>query len=103
LTHFSINDNTQPIIPTKIIKETKRKISRKFSTPRKTVPTDEEEDSESDTERVLFMEYFEEEGEVDPREELISALEELRIERKKIKSLNVELKEKEGSHNSKEI
>jgi hypothetical protein len=42
----------------------------------------------------------EEEGEVDLREELISALEELRIERKKIKSLKEELKEKEGSHNS---
>jgi hypothetical protein len=41
-----------------------------------------------------------EDGEVDLIEELISALEELRIERKKIKSLKVELKGKEGSHNS---
>jgi hypothetical protein len=51
----------------------------------------EVEDSEEDSE---------EEGEVDLREELISALEELRIERKKIKSLKEELKEKEGSQNS---
>jgi hypothetical protein len=57
----------------------------------------------SDSERVLFMEVeddSEEEGEVDLREELISALEELRKERKKNKSLKEELKMKEGSQNS---
>jgi len=48
---------------------------------------DDEEDSE-------------EEGEFNLREELISALEELRKERKKNRSLKVELKMKEGSHNS---
>jgi hypothetical protein len=46
-----------------------------------------------------FEEYFEEEGEFNLREELISALENLRNEKKKIKSLNEELKRKEGSHN----
>ena len=35
--------------------------------------------------------------------ELISALEELRIERNKIKSLKEELKEKEGSQNYEEV
>jgi hypothetical protein len=42
----------------------------------------------------------EEEGEFDLRAELISALEELRKERKKNKSLKAELKMKEGSQNS---
>ena len=45
-------------------------------------------------------EDFEEEGEVDLREELISALEELGKERKKIKSLKSKLKKKEGTQNS---
>jgi hypothetical protein len=71
--------------------------------------SDEDDDSDNDSERVLFMEveddeedseYSEEEGEVDLREELISALEELGKERKKIKSLKAELKKKEGSQNS---
>ena len=44
-------------------------------------------------------EYSEEEGKVDLRAELISALEELGKERKKIKSLKVELKKKEGYQN----
>jgi hypothetical protein len=43
---------------------------------------------------------FEEEGKVDLKENLISALEELKKERKINKSLKVELKMKEGSHNS---
>jgi hypothetical protein len=63
----------------------------------------EDNDSDSDSERVLFMEVeddSEEEGEVDLRAELISALEELRKERKKNKSLKAELKMKEGSQNS---
>jgi hypothetical protein len=41
-----------------------------------------------------------EKGEVDLREEIISALEELKKERKKSKSLKEELKMKEGSQNS---
>jgi hypothetical protein len=49
----------------------------------------------------MAVEYdFEEEGEFDLREEIISALEELRKERKKNKSFKEELKMKEGSHNS---
>jgi hypothetical protein len=59
--------------------------------------SDEDDDSDSDSENVLFMAYendeedYEEEGEVDLREELISALEELKRERKKNKSLKGEL------------
>jgi hypothetical protein len=67
--------------------------------------SDEDDDSDSDSQRVHFMtvdddeEDYEEEGEVDLREELISALEELGKERKKIKSLKAELKKKEGYQN----
>jgi hypothetical protein len=49
----------------------------------------------------MVIEYVsEEEGEVNLISELINALEELRKERKKNKSLKAELKMKEGSHNS---
>jgi hypothetical protein len=64
---------------------------------------EEDNDCDNDLERVLFMEGkddSEEEGEVNLREELINVLEELRKERKKNKSLKVELKMKEGSQDS---
>jgi hypothetical protein len=69
---------------------------------------EEDDDSDIDLERVLFMvvEYdSKEEGEVKLRAELISAIEELRKERKKNKSLKVELKMKKGcqTSHSKEI
>jgi hypothetical protein len=49
----------------------------------------------------MALEYdSKEEGEFDLRAELINALEELRKERKKNKSLKAELKMKEGSQNS---
>jgi hypothetical protein len=68
--------------------------------------SDEDDDSDNDSEKVLFMEFendeedYEEEGEVDLEEELINALSELKIERKKNKSLKEELiKLKEDSQN----
>jgi hypothetical protein len=70
---------------------------------------DEDDDGDNDSERVLFMlveydeedyEYSEEEGEFNLIVELISALEELGKERKKIKSLKADLKNKEGYQNS---
>ena len=68
--------------------------------------SNEDDDSDSDSERVLFMslendeEYYEEEGEVDLEVELISALSEIKRERKKKKSLKEELiKLKEGFQN----
>jgi hypothetical protein len=63
----------------------------------------EDNDSDNDSEGVLFMEVEDdskEEGEVDLIAELISALEELRKEGKKNKSLKAKLKMKEGSQNS---
>jgi hypothetical protein len=64
--------------------------------------SDEDGDSDNDKERVLFMvvEDSEEEDEVDLREKMISSLEELRNERKTIKSLKEKIKRKEGSQNS---
>jgi chromosome segregation ATPase len=75
--------------------------------------SDEDDDSDSDSRRVLFMALetqeettennegdYEEEGEVNLEEELISALSDLRIARKKNKSLKEELsKLKEGFQN----
>jgi hypothetical protein len=75
--------------------------------------SDEDDDSDNDSRRVLFMALetqeettennegdYEEEGEVNLEEELISALSDLRIERKKNKSLKEELsKLKEGFQN----
>jgi hypothetical protein len=48
----------------------------------------------------MAIEYDEEEGEFDLREELIISLEQLRKERNRKKSLKEELKMKERSHNS---
>jgi hypothetical protein len=48
----------------------------------------------------MEVEDYEEEGEVDLREKLISALNDLINGRKKNKSFKEELKRKEGSHNS---
>ena len=66
--------------------------------------SDEDDDSDNDSRRVLFMALetqeeniennegdYEEEGEVNLEEKLISALSDLRIARKKNKSLNEEL------------
>jgi hypothetical protein len=88
-----------------IREETKGNSSRKISTQRSTVPHQARKiiDSDSDSKRALFMEVeddSEEEGEVDLRAEIIIALEEIRKERKKNKSLKEELKMKEGYPNS---
>jgi hypothetical protein len=74
----------------------------------------EDDDSDNDSRRLIFMELYiqeettknnegdyEEEGEVNIEEELISSLSDLRITRKKNKSLKEELsKLKEGFQNS---
>jgi hypothetical protein len=95
-------------------KRNKRKFFKKSLYSREdSSSSDEDNDSDSDSERVLFMametqeetlendkENYEEEGEVDLEAELISALSDLRRERKKNKSLKEELiKLKEGSQN----
>jgi hypothetical protein len=70
----------------------KRKILKKsFYSREDSSSSDEDDDSDSDSERVLFMEMetqkgndeYYEEGEVDLEAELISALSELKRERKK--------------------
>jgi hypothetical protein len=83
----------------------KRKLFKKsfYSKEDSSSSEKEDNDSDNDSERVLFMEVeydSKEEGEVNLKVELISALEELRKERKKNKSLKAELKMKEGSQNS---
>jgi hypothetical protein len=89
----------------------KRKVFKKNLYSREeSSSSDEDDDSDSDSERVLFMEMetqkgtseSEEEGEVDLEAELISALTELKRERKKNKSLKEEMiKLKESSQNPK--
>jgi hypothetical protein len=92
-------------------KRTKKKIFKKsLCTKEDSSSSDKDEVSDSDTERVLFMEVEDsdeegtkeeyEEAEVDYREELLSAIEVIKREKKKNKSLQEELKRKEGTQNS---
>jgi hypothetical protein len=93
-------------------KKTKKKLFKKsLCTKEDSTSSDEDEGNGSETERVLFMsvEDFDEEGteeeyeeaEVDYREELISAIEVIKREKKKNKSLQAELKRKEEYQSSK--
>ena len=98
-------------------KENKRKVFKKsFYSKEDKSSSYEEDDSDSDSERVLFMametlkgthendEEYHEECEVDIEEELISALSEIKRERRKSKSSKEELiKLKESSQNPKEV
>jgi hypothetical protein len=92
----------------------KKKVFKKNLYSRKdSSSSGEDDETDNDSEKVLFMakenqtrnsDSSEEEGEVDLREELISALEDLRNERKKNKSLKKELKVKETKNlNSEEV
>jgi hypothetical protein len=92
-------------------KRTKKKVFKKsFCTKEDYSSSDEDEVSESETERVLFMEIEDsdkedteeeyEEAEVDYREELLSAIEVIKREKKKNKKLQEELDKKEDIQNS---
>jgi hypothetical protein len=92
-------------------KRTKKKVFKKsFCTKEDCSSSDEDEVSESETERVLFMEIEDsdkedteeeyEEAEVDYREELLSAIEVIKREKKKNKKLQEELDKKEDIQNS---
>jgi hypothetical protein len=105
-----MNDIIQ--ITNKHTKENEQNIifSRKAFAPKKTnTSSNKDEDNESGKERVLFMvvedsdeegseEEYEEE-QVDYKEEFLSAIEVIKREKKKNKSLQVELKER-GVKNS---
>jgi hypothetical protein len=97
-------------------KRTKKKIFKKIlCTKEDRSSSNEDEVSDSNKERVLLMEveYSDEEGseeeyeeaEVDYREEFMSAIEVIKREKKKNKSLKEELRGKEGvqNYNSKEL
>jgi hypothetical protein len=92
-------------------KRTKKKVFKKsLCTKEDDSSSDKDEVSESETERVLFMEIENsdkedtkeeyEEAEVDYREELLSAIDVIKREKKKNKSLQEELKRKEETQNS---
>jgi hypothetical protein len=85
-------------------------LSKEVITKEDSSSSNEDEDNNNDTERIIFMAVEEsdkegskvecEEAEADYIEELISSIESLRIEKMKNKSLQAELKKKEGSQNS---
>jgi hypothetical protein len=92
-------------------KKTKNNFFKKiFCTKEDSATLDEDEYSGSETERVLFMEVEDsdkegieeeyEEEKFDCREELMSSIEVIKREKKKNKSLHVELKRKEESQSS---
>jgi hypothetical protein len=89
-------------------KRTKKKVfNKKIYTKEDNSSLDEDEVSESETERVLFMEVEDsnkqdieeeyEETEVDYREELLSVIEVIKREKKKNKNLPTELDKKEDT------
>jgi hypothetical protein len=92
---------------------TKKVFKKKLCTKEDISSSDEDEVSDSETERVLFMavedsdkeeteeEY--EEAEVDYREELLCAIEFIRREKKKKKKLQVELDKKEDTRELEQI
>jgi hypothetical protein len=92
-------------------KNKKKSFKKNLYSRKDSSSSSEDDETDSDSEKVLFMakenqtrnsDSSEEEGKVDLREELISALEELRKERKKNKLLKKELNETQNL-NSEEV